>query len=272
MPFAAVNGVCLYWEAHGESGDPLVLVHGSWGDHHNWDAVLPGLARSFRVVTYDRRGHSQSERLAGQGSVREDVADLAALMEQLRITPAHVVGNSFGASITLRLAGTRPELFRSVIAHEPPLFATLAGEPSAQPALAEVGTRIAKVLELLHAGDMADGARRFVETIAFGPGAWDQLPAELRETFTFNAPTWLDETGDPEALAIDLASLGAFRKPALLSNGDQSPPFFQLVLTKLGDALPHAQRSTFVGAGHVPHLSHPQEYVRIVTDFGRASP
>jgi hypothetical protein len=36
---------------------------------HSWDAVGPGLARTFRVFTYDRRGHSQSERLPTQGSI-----------------------------------------------------------------------------------------------------------------------------------------------------------------------------------------------------------
>ena len=45
--------------------------------------VVPRLAESFRVITYDRRGHSQSERPSAQGSIREDVADLAALIEQL---------------------------------------------------------------------------------------------------------------------------------------------------------------------------------------------
>ena len=81
------------------------------------------------MLTYDRRGHSQSERLSGQGSVREDVADLAALIEDLRLAPAWVAGNSFGASITLRLAGERPDLLRGLIAHEPPLLSLLADDP-----------------------------------------------------------------------------------------------------------------------------------------------
>jgi pimeloyl-ACP methyl ester carboxylesterase len=90
VPRDTVNSVGLYWERTGESGDPLVLVHGSWGNHHNWDVVVPGLSRSFRVLTYDRRGHSQSERPTRTGSVLEDVADLAALIEHLRLAPAHI--------------------------------------------------------------------------------------------------------------------------------------------------------------------------------------
>ena len=60
MPFAEANGANLYYELNGEHGDPIVLIHGSWGDHANWRVVVPGLAKSFRVLTYDRRGHSSS--------------------------------------------------------------------------------------------------------------------------------------------------------------------------------------------------------------------
>jgi pimeloyl-ACP methyl ester carboxylesterase len=108
MATAKVNGVRLFYELNGIGEVPLVLVHGSWDSHNDWGLVVPRLADSFRVLTYDRRGHSKSERPTGQGSVREDVADLAALIEHLGLVPAWVVGNSFGASITLRLAGEVP--------------------------------------------------------------------------------------------------------------------------------------------------------------------
>jgi pimeloyl-ACP methyl ester carboxylesterase len=81
---------------------------------------VPGLARTFQVVTYDRRGHSRSERLATQGSVEKDVADLALLIDSQGLQPAHVVGNSFGASIALKLAAARPDLVASLAVHEPP--------------------------------------------------------------------------------------------------------------------------------------------------------
>ncbi len=84
-----------------------MLVHGSWVDHMEWPFIVPLLAPRFRVTIYDRRGHSQSERLPTQGSVHEDVADLAAIIERAG-APAHVLGNSMGASISLRLAAERP--------------------------------------------------------------------------------------------------------------------------------------------------------------------
>jgi pimeloyl-ACP methyl ester carboxylesterase len=97
---------------------------------------------------------------------------------------------------------------------------------------------------------------------------WDQLPPEMRQTFVFNAPTWLDEMNEPESvMVVDLVSLAAFSQPLLITRGDQSPPFFYAILDKIAAAVPHVQQYTFSGAGHVPHLTHADEYIRIVTDF-----
>ncbi len=270
VPTATINGVRLHWELTGSAGPPLALVHGSWGDHHNWDLVVPGLAAAFRVLRYDRRGHSQSERPAGQGSIEDDVSDLEGLLEHLGVVPAHIVGNSFGGSIVLRLAARRPDLFRTLVVHEPPLFGLLADQPEAQGPLSEVRARFAAVVQLLEAGDKLAGAQQFVDTIAFGPGAWNRLPPARRETFVFNAMTWLDEIRDPLSLHLDLTALRMVTRPAMLSGGSESPPFFRAVLDTLARAMPRATRVTVAGAGHVPHLSHADHYVRMVTDF--ASP
>lgn len=269
MPAVRVNGVELHFEIRG-SGEPLVLVHGSWTDHHNWDPVVPALAESFRVVAYDRRGHSASERLAGQGSVLEDADDLAGLIEELELAPAHVAGNSFGAVITLRAAARRPDVFRSLVAHEPPLFPLLAGT-ELEPALAEVQRRIGAVVALLERDDHAGGARLFVETIAFGPGAWDErLTPAMRDVFIANAPTWLDEMRDPDALQFDLETLARFDRPALVTSGTASAPFFAPVADMVARALPRSRRVAIEGADHVPQGSVPEHYVELVTAFARS--
>jgi len=264
MPISTINGVRIFWEQRGDSGPPLVLVHGSWGDHHNWDAVVPALARTFRVFTLDRRGHSQSERLAGQGRIEEDVADLAALITANNLAPAHVAGNSGGAVVVLKLAAARPELFASAIAHEPPMVGMIQDHPS----VPHVRERLGAVVARLQAGDAEAGARQFVETVALGPGMWDQLPPAVRDTFVFNAPTFLDEMNEPEnVMAVDLGGLAAFAQPLLITRGDQSPPFFGVVADRIAAAVPRVQQYTFHGAGHVPHLTHPDDYVRVVTEF-----
>jgi pimeloyl-ACP methyl ester carboxylesterase len=264
-----INGVDLFYELAG-SGDPLVLVHGSWVDHTSWQLVVPHLARYFRVLTYDRRGHSLSERPLGQGSRREDEEDLAALMESLDLAPAHVVGNSFGGSIALGLAARRPALFRSLIVHEAPLMGLVADDAELRLLMVELQARFDSVVAQLRAGDILGGTKRFVDEIALGPGAWEQLPEEVRLRNMNNAPTFLDELQDPNGLDLDVGGLSGFSSPALLTEGDQSPPWFPRIMSRLAGAMDGAQRLTFAGAGHVPQLTHPNEFVRAVVEFVQA--
>jgi pimeloyl-ACP methyl ester carboxylesterase len=171
VPVKRVNGVELFYEVMGRA-EPLVLVHPSWGDHHNWDPVVTALRESFEVVVYDRRGHSQSERSAGQGSVHEDADDLAELIEALELGPAHVVANSFGSIVALNAAVRRPEVLATVIAHEPPLLGMLP-QTQFEPVLQQVNRRVGHVIELLEAGEDEAGAKLFVETVARRSGAWN---------------------------------------------------------------------------------------------------
>ena len=195
-----INGVDLLVEEAG-SGDPLVLVHGAWTDHFEWARVVPELAQQCRVIVYDRRGHSGSAPAAG--TIDDDVNDLAMLIEDVAGGSAHVFGNSRGGTIALRLAASRPQLVRSVRVHEPPAFAVLSQEAAAEaspPSLPDV-------LALIRHGRDEEGAKLFVETVAFGPGAWQQLPPEVRETFVRNAPTFVEEQDDPTCEWVDLSAL-----------------------------------------------------------------
>jgi pimeloyl-ACP methyl ester carboxylesterase len=263
---AVVNDVRLSYEITGTSEIPLVMVHGSWFSRRVWDRVVPQLAESFRVVTYDRRGHGESERPSGQGSVREDVADLAALIEHLELAPAWVVGQSFGGSITLRLAGERPDLLRGIIAHEPPLFSLVADDPAVAPMLEEATQTVAAVAERIASGGHAGAAEQFVEEL-LGQGLRTQLPAEIRQMMTEHAPTYLDEANDPEQLAFDLEWIRGFTRPALLTLGDQSPPPFAAVIPRLAEVLPSAEVRKFTGAGHPVHVEQPEDYAEAITAF-----
>jgi pimeloyl-ACP methyl ester carboxylesterase len=269
MPLETINGVKIFIEDYG-SGDPLVLVHGSWVDHTEWPFIVPLLAPQFRVTIYDRRGHSRSERPLAQGSIREDVADLAAIIERAG-APAHVLGISMGASISLRLAAEQPALFRTLAAHEPPLLDLLRDDPATRPIAENLAAAFLSVADAVAAGNMEEGARRFHEMI-LGPGGWDtMLTDDERRMLINNAPTFLDETRDPEILSIDTEALSRFRGPVLLSDGSETPPFFTMVLDRLVAVLPNATRKTFAGAGHIPHVSHPQEYVQVITEFVAAA-
>jgi pimeloyl-ACP methyl ester carboxylesterase len=124
----------------------------------------------------------------------------------------------------------------------------------------------------LEAGNFEDGARRFVDSVALGPGSWDNfVPDVAKQTLINNAPTFLDEMRDPEILTIDTKALSRFSGPVLLTGGSASPPTFAPVLDKLAAVLPNATRRTFEGAGHLPHITHPQEYVEAIAEFAGES-
>jgi pimeloyl-ACP methyl ester carboxylesterase len=256
MAFLDVNGVTLHYELKG-TGEPLVLVHGAWTDLGEWNRIVDDLASTFTVLTYDRRGHSRSERPAGQGSMDEDGDDLAALLTALDMAPAHVVTNSGGGVVALRLAARRQALFRSLICHETPLFDLLGGERAA--VMPESLQQMAEVNRLLAAGENEQGARLFVD-IAFGQGFWRLLPMAMKETFIFNAPTFLDELNDGQ-LNLDEAAISRLTRPLHLTDGSKSQARFAAVNARLVELVPHATRETIVGAGHVPQLTAPAAYV-----------
>jgi pimeloyl-ACP methyl ester carboxylesterase len=262
-----VNGVRLHYELHGE-GQPLALVHGSWGDGTNWQLVLPRLAKSFRVLVYDRRGHSRSERPEGQGSVHEDADDLAALLESLELAPAHVVANSYGSNIALRLAAKRPELFRSLSCHEPPLWDLLADDPQVREFRQQQVRTEEAVGKRIAAGDHEGAARQFVDELAFGPGVWDnQLPPEVRAMFVRNAPTYLDELQDPDVYGADLTGLARLPVPLRLTQGSESLAEYALAIDRLLEAAPQIKRETIAGANHVPQLTVPEPYAETIASF-----
>jgi pimeloyl-ACP methyl ester carboxylesterase len=272
MPTATVNGVDLYYELDGDGpvpagGVPLVLVHGSWVDHHVWDSVVPLLTGSLVVLTYDRRGHSRSGCTPRQGSTEEDADDLAALIEALDLAPAHIAGASWGGSIVLRLACRRPELFRSLAVHEPPLFALVADEPKCRGALRDLNSTLAVVAERLGAGDMEGGARHYVDQTSSGYGTWAKLPRDVRATFVANAQTYLDQLLSPDQWTADLTALSHFPHPALLTQGDQRDPMFGRILDRVAEVLPQPQRRTLPGTAHAPQLTHPEMYAEAIMAF-----
>jgi pimeloyl-ACP methyl ester carboxylesterase len=121
-----VNGAQIYYEVRG-SGPPLLLIMGLTGDAGWFEPLAELLAERFTVITYDRRGNSRSPCPEGwtSTSVAEQADDAAGLLSTLRLGPAIVFGNSFGAMILLELITRHPRAVRGAIAHEPPLLSLL---------------------------------------------------------------------------------------------------------------------------------------------------
>lgn len=113
MPHLTLNHTPIYYEITGQ-GDPLLFIHGLGSSGRDWELQVPHFAQNYRVITVDVRGHGQSGKLPGPYSVSQFAEDVAALMQALNITPAHVVGISMGGMIAFQLAVNHPALVQTL--------------------------------------------------------------------------------------------------------------------------------------------------------------
>jgi pimeloyl-ACP methyl ester carboxylesterase len=262
MPTAQINGTTMFYEDTG-AGAPVLLVHGSWVDHTSWDAVTPALSETFRVVNVDLRGHGKSTLdPPAAGTVHDDVADLAALVDYLQIAPVTVAGISSGACIALWLASEHASLVARALAHEPPCMCLLADDPENKPILDTFDETIGEVLGRIAAGDHRGAAEQFFDTMVGLP--WSDLSADQQHMITAHAVAFGGQMQDPDAIVLDPKILRRITAPVLLSEGEQSPPFFTLINDGLLRAIPTAERYGFVGGGHVPHMTHPDAYIELL--------
>jgi pimeloyl-ACP methyl ester carboxylesterase len=116
--FLPVNGISLYVEEHGD-GVPVLLLHG-WPDSARlWRHQVPVLADAgYRVITPDLRGFGRSARPDGVAAyrLRTVVEDVSALLNQLDIDQAHVVGHDWGAAVAWLTAMLAPDRVRTLTA------------------------------------------------------------------------------------------------------------------------------------------------------------
>ena len=112
---ASVNGLRMYYEVHGR-GRPLVLLHGGGSTvRTSFGAVLPRLARTHRVIAPEQQGHGHTADIDRPFSFEQMADDTAALLEQLGVHEADVLGFSSGGMVALQLALRHPGLVRRLV-------------------------------------------------------------------------------------------------------------------------------------------------------------
>lgn len=104
-----VDGVEIYYEIHGD-GPPLVLLHGGVTPSTTFGAPLTAMAKTHRVIAIHLRGHGFSTDSDAPWSTEMMADDVAAVLRQLGIGKAHVMGYSLGAAVALQVAMRHPEL------------------------------------------------------------------------------------------------------------------------------------------------------------------
>lgn len=113
--YAPVNGLQMYYEIHGR-GRPLVLLHGGGSTiKSTFGRILPELARSHQVIAVELQAHGHTRDIGRPLSFEQDADDVAALLKQLRIGQADILGFSNGGTTGLQIALRHPELVRRLV-------------------------------------------------------------------------------------------------------------------------------------------------------------
>ena len=113
--YAAVNGIKMYYEIHGE-GKPLVLIHGGGSTiETTFGNILPLFAKQYKVIAVELQAHGHTGDRDAPESFQQDADDVAALLEQLNISKSNILGFSNGGSTTLQIAIRHPALLDKII-------------------------------------------------------------------------------------------------------------------------------------------------------------
>jgi pimeloyl-ACP methyl ester carboxylesterase len=106
--YARVNGTELHYEVRG-NGPPLVMLHGGVDPSEMFGAPLAEMAKHFKVIAIDARGHGFSKDTNAPWSCEQAADDVAAVLTQLKIDKASVMGYSFGGAIAVQFAIRHPD-------------------------------------------------------------------------------------------------------------------------------------------------------------------
>lgn len=121
MPILEINGATIdYGDTGGDDKPVVVLIHGWLGSwDHEFTPEIEWLKPHYRVVALTRRGYARSgpkPRQYTRDFYRRDAEDVAAWLDELGITSAHIVGYSDGGEVAILMPIIRPDLVRSVVA------------------------------------------------------------------------------------------------------------------------------------------------------------
>jgi pimeloyl-ACP methyl ester carboxylesterase len=111
----SVGGAQIHYEIHGE-GPPLVLLHGGVNPSETFGAPLAAMARTHKVIAIHLRGHGFSTDSNEPWSAEAMADDVAAVLRQLGIGKARVMGYSLGAAVALQVAIRHPDLVEKLVA------------------------------------------------------------------------------------------------------------------------------------------------------------
>ncbi|MGH8980238.1 MAG: alpha/beta fold hydrolase [Acidimicrobiales bacterium] len=253
--FVEHHGERIYYEVVGEGGVPLVLSHGLGGNHAVWYQQVAPFALDRAVITWDHRGFGRSSDVAGLSGPDVAVGDLLAVLDELGVTKADLVGQSMGGWSVVGVALARPALVRSLV-----LADTLGGFSSAR-IVAALERRAANIVDIPDVlGRHPALGRRFSER--------EPERAHLYQCLGRMG------TADPSvvlarlvATTHDESEASTLTMPVLCVVGDRDPLFPPPAVRALADLLPDARVAEISGCGHSPYFEAPEAWNAVVRQF-----
>jgi pimeloyl-ACP methyl ester carboxylesterase len=257
---ATINGARIHFERQG-SGIPIIFLHAGVADHRMWGLQVEPFAKHFDVIRPDMRGFGWSELPPRSWS---PVEDLRALIDELGLKPAHLVGCSMGGGLAIDFALQHSERMSRLVlvgagingAHFGPKYPELFTEIDA--------AEEAKDFAAMNTAEMhlwLDGPRR--------PHGYVKQP--LRDLFLDMNGKNLEadyETAPIEHVDPPAATrLHEITAPTMVVVGDEDVPMVFDAADLLMEKVPHARKAVIHDAAHLPNLEHPEEFNRLVLDF-----
>ncbi|MFH1775934.1 MAG: alpha/beta hydrolase [Chloroflexota bacterium] len=263
MPKALINGVNLYYEISGGAGPSVVLCHGYMGSHQDWRFQLPVLAKQYRAVTLDLRGHGSSDAPPSPRaySIPIFAGDIYVLLQYLGINKCHLVGHSIGGFISLKFALDYPHLVSSLV------IVDTASGPVDIPGYAELKVKVGQIARREGMGAAFEYNARHSPLLQ---RHLEKYPESLNAARRRMLQTSVDGyvyTGQAMSQRQYLSSrLGEITIPALIVIGEEDTPFLKPA-EAMARAIAHARLEVIPQASHYPQEEEPERFNELMLDF-----
>jgi pimeloyl-ACP methyl ester carboxylesterase len=262
-----VNGVELHYLDQG-TGVPVIFVHGGLEDYRAWLPQMGAFSEHYRTIAYSRRHNypNSSVKLGTDYSAIVDAEDLAALIQTLKLGPAHIVGVSYGAYVALFLAARHPRLVRSLVLSEPPILRWLPELEGGKPLYIDLMTKLWEpTTRSFREGDEA-GVKAAID--GFGELGYSgtsekmtfaTLPRDVQMLLLSNATEWRALTMSKDAFPeLPFNTVRQIKAPTLLLSGQRSLALHAAIDRQLQSLLIQNERIVLENATHEMWNEYPE--------------
>lgn len=231
---------------HDGQGLPVVFIHGWAASHRFWKYQIPHFKRNYQVVTYDLRGHGESDKPSKGYTVNEQTQDLELLLEGLNIENPVLVGHSLGGMIALEYALKAPNNLRALVIVGASAHPVASRRRSFQFTLLSWLIRISR-----------NRASKYTQKEIFAPNVDPEL-VDWVNTESLRTPTHVILQILKSVKKFDVMNrLQEIKVPTVLVKGEYDTVVESSDLREMQERLPDARQFIIDNAGHNCMLEQP---------------